>query len=156
MNPTDVTLPWLLRLRWAAITGQTATIIFCEDVIKIHLPLLPLLAVLSFTLASQLVLCGIARRLKQPSQWFLAGLLILDTLLLTAMLFFTGGPNNPFSAFYLIHIAMAASLLGAGWTWDCWFCRWRVSAGCSGAMCRCPFPPMKPIQFAASCQCTCI
>ena len=117
MNPTDVTLPWLLRLRWAAITGQTATIIFCEDVIKVHLPLLPLLAVLSFTLASQLVLCGIARRLKQPNQWFLAGLLILDTLLLTAMLFFTGGPNNPFSAFYLIHIAMAASLLGAGWTW---------------------------------------
>ena len=33
-------------------------------------------------------------------------------------LFLTGGPHNPFSAFYLIHIAMAASLLGARWTWS--------------------------------------
>ena len=117
MKPFDLTLPWLLRLRWAAIIGQTATILFCWDVIKIRLPLLPLMAVLSVTLATQLVLCAVARRLKQPRQWLPAGLLILDTLLLTAMLFFTGGPNNPFSAFYLIHIAMAASLLGAGWTW---------------------------------------
>jgi len=117
MNPNDVTLPWLLRLRWAAITGQTATIIFCLDVIRIRLPLCPLMAVLTCTLASQLVLCALASRLQRPSQWFLAGVLILDTLLLTAMLFFTGGPNNPFSAFYLIHIALAASLLGAGWTW---------------------------------------
>jgi hypothetical protein len=39
---------------------------FRQDLIKIHLPLLPLLAVMSCTLASKLVPCAIARRMKQP------------------------------------------------------------------------------------------
>jgi two-component system sensor histidine kinase RegB len=54
--------------------------------------------------------------------------LVLDTLLLTALLYFTGGPNNPFSVFYLIHIALAASLLGVGWTWGLL----ALSLGCFG------------------------
>lgn len=117
MNKTDVTLPWLLRLRWAAMTGQTATIIFCVDVLKIRLPLLPLICVIATTLASQLMLLGLSFRLHFAGRKFVGGLLVIDTLLLTALLYFSGGPDNPFSAFYLIHIAMAASLLGARWTW---------------------------------------
>jgi two-component system sensor histidine kinase RegB len=117
MTKNDVTLPWLLRLRWAAITGQTATIIFCVDALKIRLPLLPLVCVIATTLASQLLLLGLSLRLHFAGRKFVGGLLVIDTLLLTALLYFSGGPDNPFSAFYLIHIAMAASLLGAGWTW---------------------------------------
>ena len=117
MKPSDITLPWLLRLRWAAITGQTATILFCVEALKIPLPLTQLLTVLALTLASQLALHALPRRSTPPGPWLVGGLLVGDTLLLTALLYFTGGPNNPFSAFYLIHIAMAASLLGAGWTW---------------------------------------
>jgi len=37
--------------------------------------------------------------------------------LLTALLYLTGGPSNPFAALYLVHVAMAVSVLGAGWTW---------------------------------------
>lgn len=117
MKSGDVTVPWLLRLRWAAITGQTATIVFCTDGLRIRLPLAPLLAVLSVALVSQLLLWGAARRRARPGRALIGGVLTLDTWLLTAVLFFTGGPHNPFSAFYLIHIAMAASLLGARWTW---------------------------------------
>ncbi len=117
MNTGDITLPWLLRLRWAAVTGQTATIAFCTDVLRIRLPLGPLLAVLLVALISQLTLWFAGQRLAKPRHAIIGGALAMDTLLLTALLYFTGGPHNPFSAFYLIHIAMAASLLGAGWTW---------------------------------------
>ncbi len=118
MKSADLTLPWLLRLRWAAITGQTVTIAICADVLRIRLPLAPLLAVLMVTVISQLILWGTTRRGELPPRALIGGVLALDTLLLTALLFLTGGPHNPFSAFYLIHIAMAASLLGARWTWS--------------------------------------
>jgi two-component system sensor histidine kinase RegB len=117
MKPNDVSLPWLLRLRWAALTGQTATIVFCTDILRIRLPIAPLLAVLLMTLTSQLLLWVLSRRLAAPRPAIIGSVLALDTLALTALLYFTGGPMNPFSAFYLIHIAMAASLLGARWTW---------------------------------------
>jgi two-component system, sensor histidine kinase RegB len=48
----------------------------------------------------------------------LAGtLLAIDTLLLTISLHLTGGPQNPFSVFYLVYITLAAVVLGARWTW---------------------------------------
>jgi two-component system sensor histidine kinase RegB len=34
--------------------------------------------------------------------------LIFDTFLFTALLYLTGGPDNPFSALYTVHVAMAA------------------------------------------------
>ncbi|HUH01435.1 MAG TPA: ATP-binding protein, partial [Kofleriaceae bacterium] len=37
--------------------------------------------------------------------------------LLTALLYFTGGPVNPFSFLYLVQIALAAVVLHAHWTW---------------------------------------
>ena len=107
----------MLRLRWAAVTGQTITIVLCIDLLGIRLPLLPLLCVLTITLCTQLLLLWQEFRVSNPSRNLLGSWLVLDTLLLTAMLYFTGGPNNPFSAFYLIHLTMAATFLGAGWTW---------------------------------------
>jgi two-component system sensor histidine kinase RegB len=44
-------------------------------------------------------------------------LLVLDTLLFTALLYFTGGPENPFSLLYVIHVAMATVTLSLRWTW---------------------------------------
>jgi two-component system sensor histidine kinase RegB len=41
----------------------------------------------------------------------------LDIAILTALLFLTGGPSNPFSFLYLVHIALAAVVLRTAWTW---------------------------------------
>jgi len=43
--------------------------------------------------------------------------LCFDVLILTVLLHLTGGPNNPFSVLYLVHITSAAMLLGSRWTW---------------------------------------
>jgi two-component system sensor histidine kinase RegB len=117
MRTEHITWAWLQRLRWAALTGQTVTIVFCLDVLRMPLPVGPLLAFLLITLVSQLALWGASNRWLQPRSSLVGGLLSLDILLLTGLLYYTGGPSNPFSTFYLIHIAMAASLLGTGWTW---------------------------------------
>jgi two-component system sensor histidine kinase RegB len=40
------------------------------------------------------------------------GMLVFDTVLLTLLLVFSGGPMNPFTVLYLVHITLAAVVLG--------------------------------------------
>ncbi len=44
------------------------------------------------------------------------GVLLADTALLTWMLLLSGGSSNPFSVFYIVHVALAARLLSTRWT----------------------------------------
>ena len=46
-----------------------------------------------------------------------AGVVMLDVLLLTAILALTGGPTNPFCTLYVVHVVLAVVLLGPIWTW---------------------------------------
>ncbi|MEL7238118.1 MAG: HAMP domain-containing sensor histidine kinase, partial [Planctomycetota bacterium] len=41
----------------------------------------------------------------------------LDVALLTVLLHYTGGPENPFAVLYAVHVAMATVVLGAKWGW---------------------------------------
>mgnify|MGYP000733005038 CR=1 FL=1 len=43
-----------------------------------------------------------------------------DVILLTALLYFSGGPTNPFSIIYVVYIAMSAVMLTPKWTWAIW------------------------------------
>ena len=108
---------WLMKLRWSSIAGQTATILGVSWLLGIDVPLLPLFAVVGIELVSN-VLCGAwFRRAPRVHEWHLAAVMGLDIMLLTAMLYFTGGPNNPFSFLYLVNIALAAVALHRQWTW---------------------------------------
>ncbi len=118
-----IDLSWLLTLRWGALAGQLATILAVDRVMGIDLPLLPLAAVLAVGVASNLAL-GVRRR--EEVDELLAGVMFLDVALLTAVLYFTGGPFNPFSFLYLVNIALAAVILPPGWTW--------ALVGCSVAL----------------------
>ena len=113
----DLSLRWLLRLRWTAILAQAATVALCQFGLAIALPIGPLAVVLLVAAGSQLLLSQATQRPWPATAAVIGSALMLDTLLLTALLYLTGGPHNPFSAFFLIHIAMAASLLGVAWTW---------------------------------------
>jgi two-component system sensor histidine kinase RegB len=48
----------------------------------------------------------------------LGALMALDLCLFTGLLYFTGGPFNPFSSLYLVHLALAALVLSSRWTWS--------------------------------------
>jgi two-component system, sensor histidine kinase RegB len=112
-----INLSWLLTLRWGALAGQLATILAVDRLMGIGLPLAPLALVLTVGAASNVALGSWRRRADVP-EGMLAAVMLLDIVLLTAVLYLTGGPFNPFSFLYLVNIALAAVLLPPGWTWS--------------------------------------
>ena len=107
------TTAWLLSLRWCAIGAQMLVIAFVTLVYQLALPLPPIVLIILLTAASNLYF---SRRtpLTAPE---IGAILLLDTASLTSLLYLTGGPENPFSIMYLVHVVMAAVLLGTQWTW---------------------------------------
>ncbi len=108
-----ITVSWLVRLRWWALAGQLATIATTVVALDIPLQLAPLAAITCATALSNLWLT--TRRGTVPAGRAPA-VLIFDTLSLTGLLYFTGGPSNPFSALYLVHVTLAAVVAGMRWT----------------------------------------
>jgi two-component system, sensor histidine kinase RegB len=111
-----INFSWLLRLRWGAIAGQLITIAGVERLMRVELPLVPLGAIILVEAATNVAGVLLARR-ASAREWWAGALMALDTLLLTALLYFTGGAFNPFSFLYLVQIALASVMLRARWTW---------------------------------------
>jgi len=117
--PTDahrINFSWLLRLRWWSIAGQAVTILVVDRLLAMPLPLAPLFSIVGFGLVTNLAAMAYARK-HAPNELALAAIMLLDVVLLTALLYLTGGPFNPFSFLYLVQIALAAMILRAGYTW---------------------------------------
>lgn len=112
----QIALAALTRLRWLAVIGQLAATFVAVHLLKLDLPLLPIGAVVLFTALSNAVLLW-GMRSRKPSVRVVELLILLDVGALTALLYFTGGPANPFSILYLVHVAMAVVVLGFAWTW---------------------------------------
>jgi len=109
-------LAWLVRLRWLAIAGQLAIVGLTVLVLRVSLSLSLVGALISITALSNLALTAWLRK-GDPSTHALTGVLFLDVLTLTALLLTAGGPSNPFSVFYLVHVALAALLLAPRPAW---------------------------------------
>jgi two-component system, sensor histidine kinase RegB len=109
---------WLVRLRWGALLGQLLTVLLVDLGMHIELPLLALLIVLGGGALSNVAFALWARRALLVRSSTLAIPMVLDILLLSALLFLTGGPYNPFSFLYLVQIALAAVVLSARLTWS--------------------------------------
>jgi two-component system, sensor histidine kinase RegB len=112
-----VTLRWIVRLRWIAVIGQILAMFLAFSLLEVHAPWLPASIIIGITIISNLWLQKIIisnQNTTSPIHGFIIG---LDVILLTALLYFTGGPHNPFTSFYLLHIALAAMSLSASWLW---------------------------------------
>ena len=108
---------WLMKLRFAEIAGQTATILGVAWILGIAVPHWPLFAIVGLTLGSNIACSLWFRHGPAVAEWHLAAVMALDVASLTGLLYFTGGPQNPFSFLYLVQIALAAVVLRAHWTW---------------------------------------
>jgi two-component system sensor histidine kinase RegB len=111
-----INLAWLLRLRWGAAFGQLLTILVVRFAMGVALPLLPLLAIVAVEAASNALFYAPPAR-RTVRRWTMGALMTLDVLLLAGLLFFTGGPQNPFSFLFLVPISLATLILPAAWTW---------------------------------------
>jgi two-component system sensor histidine kinase RegB len=100
-----INLAWTIRLRWGAMLGQLATIVFVDREMAIDLPILLLMIPLALELATNLGLQAWLTKKPVVQEWHLGALQVLDVLLLTA-----------FVSLYLVHIALSAALLSASWT----------------------------------------
>ena len=92
----ETNLPWLLRLRWGALGGQLLTIVVVRYAMHSPIPIASLFGLLAISL-----LTSVAWRLRPPgvpirSSW-LGATMVLDILVFSGLLYFTGGPMNPFS-----------------------------------------------------------
>lgn len=101
----------LVRLRWFAIGAQAVTGIVAARFLD--LPVRPsdflvvIVAETLFNLIAQLRL----QRSDEPTQRWLLGSLIFDLMALTNLLFVSGSAFNPFTALYIIHVAIASVML---------------------------------------------
>lgn len=121
----SVNAQWLIRLRWVAVFGQVLTIAGVVFLLGIKLETMwALQVVISLTAFSNLILNGwFSTWAKQPHQaplpWdvILGLVMVMDMCSLTALLFATGGPNNPFSLFFFVNISLSAVVLNRTWAW---------------------------------------
>ncbi|MEM7782256.1 MAG: ATP-binding protein [Planctomycetota bacterium] len=130
-NQNFLNASWLLKLRWVAVVGQVGTILGSEFVFQIEIPMIwPMGIVIGLTVISNLFLTIWFRRWRQidqdlqaeisPLPWnlILGLVLIMDMLSLTALLFSSGGPNNPFSLFFFVNLSLSALMLNRRWAWS--------------------------------------
>ncbi len=111
-----VTLAWLIRVRWGAVCAQLVAVLITAMAVDGQLEAQALTALAMFSAASNVLLhtwMRAAEREVRPGT--IGAVLIMDTLLLTAILSVSGGPSNPFSALYLVYVTLAALALGIGW-----------------------------------------
>ncbi len=116
VSPTRINFGWLVRLRFATVAGQALTIVGVRFAMNLEIPLAPLFALVGLALLSNLA-CIACARVRTPQDWWLLAVMAFDVLIFSGLLYFTGGPENPFSFLYLVPIAIAAITLRSAWTW---------------------------------------
>ncbi|ATE71953.1 histidine kinase [Lysobacter capsici] len=107
----------LIQLRWIAVIGQVATIVFVHFGFGIRLPLMPMAIVLACLAAFNLVSMLRWRHREEVTNGALFLALLVDVLTLTAQLYLSGGAANPFVFLYLLQVVLAAVLLRSWASW---------------------------------------
>lgn len=115
---------WLINLRWVAVVGQIAAIFGAVFFFQTELPALwAMIVVIAATALSNVLLLiwfsGVKSTALATPIWktVLGLVMVIDMLSLTALLFATGGPNNPFSMFMLVNVSLGALVLDRRWAW---------------------------------------
>lgn len=101
----------LVRLRWVAILGQAATVLFAETILAIPLPLAAMLAVILCLILINLLAHW---RVRQPQEIAPRRLVIeiwADVLALTVLLYLSGGASNPFLGLFVLQDIVALLIL---------------------------------------------
>jgi signal transduction histidine kinase len=111
---------WLITLRWLAAAGLALVITGARVVLHLPVPLLPLYAG-NILLVVYNTLCHVFNRRLQRQidspDWIhrahgLANVQVfVDLSLLTYLLFFSGGLENPFVFYYIFHMILSSILL---------------------------------------------
>ncbi len=108
---------WLIRLRWSAITGQIIVMVVTWAWLGLVIPVGPIAITIAGQLAVNLIASRIQCRGEPIHSGVIATSLAADLVALTALLYFLGGPHNPFCFLYLVYVALAAVVLKPRAAW---------------------------------------
>lgn len=111
IRPGAADAEWLSRMRWGALAIVAAAIVLAS-LLGVDLLAAPMWTLVLVGIASNLWLASRKERAGELGAFF-----VLDVLLLTGLLYLSGGPTNPFSIIYVVYIAMSAVMLTPRWTW---------------------------------------
>ncbi|HZH04946.1 MAG TPA: ATP-binding protein [Myxococcaceae bacterium] len=136
LDPSALNLRWLVWLRWGAIGAQGALLATAGSMTGRSPAPLPVALLVAVEVASNVALARRARAGAATQESLLAAAMALDVAALTGLLFFSGGPFNPFSILYLVNVALAAVLLPALQAWGLF----GLSLLCFGALFLLPLP----------------
>ena len=106
---------WLTQLRFGLALTMLGLLAAAQFGLGMPLPLRPMAAVLGLLLLFNLFLVLLPTGPFSEHPLYLASQLVVDNIALTALLYFSGGPMNPFSTLFIVQVALAAVVLP--WTW---------------------------------------
>lgn len=112
----SLNLSWLLRVRWFVWAAQGLLLLWIGAGLGIRLHGAPLGALVAVGFASNLAVLAWRRR-GRASEDVILGVMLLDVALHTAVFFLSGGPFNPFTALYLVNVALGTLVLSRGRQW---------------------------------------
>ncbi|HVJ83567.1 MAG TPA: ATP-binding protein [Planctomycetia bacterium] len=123
---TRINVSWLIKLRWAAFGGQLLTVLVVAGILRVPLPLLPLMIVLALEGLSNVALALWFEKVSVGEGWgehvrsadrLLGAAIAADLFFLTLLLHLSGGAANPFCLFYLANLTLAAVVLRGRRVW---------------------------------------
>ncbi len=106
-----VRLDTILRLRWLAVLGQLAAIFVVLQGLEFDLPVIPCLTIIGLSALLNLGLQIAFNPMQRLEPGYAASLLALNIVELAALLFLTGGLQNPFSFMFLVPVLISATAL---------------------------------------------
>lgn len=104
----------LIHLRYLAVVGQALAVLIASRYLEIALPLAPMYIAIAALLAFNLGAHALYRAGLATGPMALIVHLCVDLGVLTVLLYFSGGPANPFVSLYLVPVALAAISLRIG------------------------------------------
>jgi len=99
----------MMRVRWLGIVGQSATLLFVYFFLNLPIPIIAGFAIMALSTGINIFLQLYYPRHHHLTPVSTALIIALDVVLLSALLYLSGGLQNPFAL-----LLMAPTLLGAG------------------------------------------
>ncbi|UWQ21611.1 sensor histidine kinase RegB [Jannaschia sp. W003] len=106
-----VHLRTLLAMRWVAVAGQTVTLLAAATLLGFELPVGPCAALVGALAATNLAAAWRVPGSTRLGERAVLGILLIDLAQLGALLFLTGGLNNPFALLVVGPVTLAATTL---------------------------------------------
>lgn len=106
-------LETLVRLRWLAVAGQTLAVLVVHNALGFPLPISECFALIGVSVVLNIVLGLRFAASRRLGPWPALALLGYDAVQLAALLYLTGGLENPFALFLLVPVIVSATALGS-------------------------------------------